>query len=114
MLDDLGARAVADGSSGLLQGFDAAHVDTHRGVELQRLAAGGCLGGSKEDADLLAQLVDEDRGRSRRRQRARDLTQRLAHEASLESHVGVTHLPLDLCLRNERGDGVDDDDIDAA
>src|SRR5690606_21595673 len=56
VLDDLGARAVADRLGALLEGLDAADVDTHRGVELQRLAAGGGLRGAEEHPDLLAQL----------------------------------------------------------
>ena len=46
-----------------LAGFDRldpADVQPHRGVELQRLAAGGGLGRAEHHADLHAQLVDED------------------------------------------------------
>ena len=40
--------------------LDAADVEAHRGVELERRAAGGGLGVAEHDADLLADLVDED------------------------------------------------------
>ncbi len=49
-------------SSTVLQRLDPPDVDTHRGVELQRLAAGGRLGITEQDADLLPKLVDENRG----------------------------------------------------
>src|SRR5690606_33850738 len=84
VLDDLGARAVADRLGALLEGLDAADVDTHRGVELQRLAAGGGLRGAEEHPDLLAQLVDEDRRGARGGQRTGDLAQRLGHEPGLQ------------------------------
>src|SRR5690606_19573667 len=62
VLDDLDPGAVADRVAAVLEGLDAAHVQAHRGVELQRLAAGGGLRRAEHDADLLAQLVDEDGG----------------------------------------------------
>ena len=39
---------------------DAADVQADRGVELERVAAGGRLGVAEHDADLHADLVDED------------------------------------------------------
>ena len=47
-------------------------------------------------------------------QRAGHLAQRLAHEAGLQADVAVAHLALDLGARRERGDGVDDDDVERA
>ena len=44
---------------------------------------------------------------------ARELAQRLAHEAGLDADEAVAHLALDLRARHEGGDGVDDDDVDA-
>src|SRR6478736_2166651 len=60
VLDDLDAGAVSDCLGAVLERLDAADVEAHRRVELQRLAAGGGLGRAEEHADLLAQLVDED------------------------------------------------------
>ena len=60
VLDDAGAHAVADDLLALLQRLDAADVDADRAVELERAAAGGGLRVAEDDADLLAQLVDED------------------------------------------------------
>src|SRR6266511_2214519 len=59
VLDDLHADAVADRLDPFLQGLDAADVEPHRGVELQRAAAWSGLGRTEHDADLLAQLVRE-------------------------------------------------------
>src|SRR5690606_12639422 len=83
VLDDLDARAVADGLGALLEGLDAADVHAHRGVELERLATRRRLRGAEEHADLLAQLVDEDRRRARGVERTGDLAQGLRHESRL-------------------------------
>ena len=65
VLHDLDAHAVADRLDAFLQRLDAADVEAHRRVELQRAAARGRLGVAEHDADLLAQLVREDRRRCR-------------------------------------------------
>ena len=64
ILDDLGAGVVADELAGrVLQALHAADVDADRRIILQGAAAGGDLGVAVDDADLLAQLVDEDADR---------------------------------------------------
>ena len=45
---------------------------------------------------------------------AGELAQRLRHQARLQADVRVAHLALDLGLRHERRDRVDDDDVDRA
>ena len=109
VLDDLDAGAVSDRVGAVLQRLDATDVEADRRVELQRLAAGGGLGRAEEDADLLAQLVDEDHRGVGLVETTGELAQRLRHESSLQTHVRVAHLALDLGLGHERGDGVDDD-----
>ena len=47
VLDHLDARLVADHFFAILDGADAADVEPHRGVELQRVATGGGLGASR-------------------------------------------------------------------
>ena len=96
----------------LLEALDAAEVDADGAVELERAAAGGRLRVAEDDADLLAQLVDEDDGGAGARDGAGELAQRLRHEARLQAGQRVAHLALDLGARHERGDGVDDDDVD--
>ena len=114
VLDDLDARAVADRLGAVLERLDAADVEADRGVELERLAARGGLGAAEEDADLLAQLVDEDHRGVGLAESTGELAQRLRHEAGLQADVAVAHLALDLGARHERRDGVDDDEVDRA
>ena len=112
VLDDLDAGAVADHVGAVLQGLDAADVETHRRVELQRPAARRGLGRAEHDADLLAQLVDEDGDGAGLVEVAGELAQRLAHEAGLEADVAVAHLALDLGPGRERRHRVDHEDVD--
>ena len=59
-LDDLDPDVVADDVAALLDALDPADVQPDGGVELQGVAAGGGLGVAVHDADLHAELVDED------------------------------------------------------
>src|SRR6185503_20244607 len=52
VLHHLDARLRADHFLALLDGADAADVHAHRGVELERVAAGGGLRVAEHDADL--------------------------------------------------------------
>src|SRR5699024_6967110 len=67
---------------------------------------------SEHHADLLTQLVNEDRSRTSLVQRASHLAKGLAHQSSLETHVGISHFAVDLCLGGQCGNGVNDDHID--
>ena len=104
VLDDLGANAVADDLGALLDGVDASHVDANGRVELEGTAAAGRLRTAEHDADLLAELVDEDARGVRAAERARELAQRLTHEPRLEADRRVAHLAFEFSSRNERGD----------
>ena len=55
-----GCPAFADDVLALLDGADASNVESHRGVELQRLAPAGGLGASKHHPDFHSNLIDED------------------------------------------------------
>src|SRR5438034_7977956 len=114
VLDDLHADAVADRLDPLLQGLDATDVEPDRRVELQRAAARSRLGRAEHDADLLAQLVREERDRVGAVQRAGGLAQALAHQPGLEADVAVAHLSFDLGLRRQGRDRVDGDDVERA
>src|SRR3984893_9619171 len=70
---DLGARA--DDYIAFFDCRDAANVDAHRGVELERTAAGRGFRVAEHDADLLADLVNENQRRARFRDCARPLAQ---------------------------------------
>ena len=88
-------------------------IDAHRRVELERAAAGRRFRVAEHDADFFAELIDEDEARFRFRHRAGELAQRLRHEARLQTHLRVAHLAFDFRARHQRGDRVDDHDIDA-
>src|SRR4029450_2726649 len=81
VLDHLGPGPVADHLGTVLQRLDAPHIQPDRGVELERPPAGGGLRRSKEDTDLLPELVDEDGGGLGLGDRAGELAEGLAHEA---------------------------------
>src|SRR5450631_2970959 len=114
VLHDLHAGLVADHLFAALDRADAADVDAHRGVELERVAAGGGLGIAEHDPDLHADLVDEDDERVGAPDVGGELPQRLAHEARLQSHLRLAHLALDLRFRRERRDRIDHDAIDGS
>src|SRR4051794_5996053 len=90
VLHDLHPGAVADRLRAVLQRLDAADVEPDRRVELQRLPTRGGLGAAEEHADLLAQLVDEDRGGLRLVEATGELAECLRHEPRLEADVAVT------------------------
>jgi hypothetical protein len=93
---------------------DAADVEPHRGVELERVAARGRLGAAEHHADLHADLVDEDDHAVRAADVAGELAQRLAHQARVQADVRVAHLALDLGLGRQRRDRVDHHDVHRA
>ena len=98
VLDDLDAGTVAGGILPVLELGDLAHVDAYGGVELQGVTAGSGLGVAEHHADLLAQLVDEDTAGVGLRNVGGELSQGLAHQPGLQSHLLVSHLTLDLRL----------------
>ncbi len=109
---DLGARP----HHGLpvLQRRDPADVDADRGIELQGAAAGRRLGVAEHDADLFADLVDEDQARLRLGDDRGQLAQGLGHQARLQAHLRLAHLSFDLGLGHQGRDRVDDDHVDRA
>src|SRR5882762_7239902 len=113
VLYDLDARSAADHHIAVLDARDAADVHAHRRVELQRAAASGRFGVAEHDADLFAQLVDEDQAALRLRHRARELPERLRHQPRLQAHLRFAHLAFDFCPGHQRRDRVDDDHVDA-
>src|ERR1700684_3223299 len=78
VLDHLYAGLVADHLVALLDGADAADVEADRGIELERVAAGGGFRRAVHDADLHADLVDEDHHGVGAVDRGGELAQRLA------------------------------------
>src|SRR6185437_929017 len=114
VLDDLHARHVAGHFLAILDGADAADVQAHGGIELQRVAASGGLGIAEHHPDLHADLVDEDDDRVVALDVAGELAQRLGHQPGVQAHLHITHLALDLRLGREGRDRVDHYDVHGA
>src|SRR5713101_4240760 len=111
---DFAARARADHPVALLDGLDAADIDAHRGVELERTAARGGFRIAEHDADLFADLVDEDEAGARLRDNRGEFAQRLRHQPRLQAHRWLTHFALELGLRDQRCNRVHDDTVHGA
>ena len=92
VLYDFDLRPVADDLVAIFDSGAAPHFHANRGVELQSVAAGGRLGIAEHDADLLAQLVDEDEAGVGARDLAGELSQSLRHQPRLQADVAVAHL----------------------
>ena len=89
-------------SPAALELLDAAHIQAHRRVELQSAAAGSGLRVAVHNADLFAELVDEDGHTVGFADGAGQLAQTLGHQTSLNTHMAVAHLALDLGLGDHR------------
>src|SRR5574337_119121 len=107
VLDHLDAGFRTDDLFALLDRADTTDVQPHRGVELQRVAAGGGFRAAEHHADLHADLVDEDHQGAGFLDVRGELAQGLAHQAGVQADVGITHLTLDFRLRGQRGHRVD-------
>src|SRR3974390_282213 len=95
VLHDLDLGAIADNLIALFDGADAANVDAHRGVELQRAPARGGFRIAEHHANLLANLVDEDKGSTRLGNDAGKFAQGLRHQAGLQTDMAVPHPPVE-------------------
>ena len=111
VLGHLRPCAIADHLRAALDGFNAADVQAHRRVELQRPPARGGLGRAEHHAHFLAQLVDEHASRARLVQVGSELAHRLRHEPRLQPHMRVAHLALQLGSRRQSRNRVDHDHI---
>ena len=69
---------------------------------------------AEHDANLLADLVDEDERGADRGNAAGELAEGLGHQASLKAHVGVAHFAVEFGLGDESGYGVNDEDVNGA
>ena len=98
--------------------FAAAHFDSDGAVEFERASACGRLRRplAVAGAYLRAELVDEDDGRVAFRYGGGEAAQRVAHEARVKADLlaALVHPAVYLGLRRERGDGVDDYEVDRA
>src|SRR5580692_5014700 len=83
ILDDFDARARSDAVLADLDRFELANVEPNGCIEFQRAAARRRFGISEHDADLFAELVDEDHHGFAARDRGGQLAQRLGHQSGL-------------------------------
>src|SRR5207249_1848222 len=114
VLHHLHLGAAADHLVAVLEGAEAADVEPDRGVELERVAARRGLRVAEQDADLHADLVDEDDDGPRLGDGTGQLAERLRHEPRLEAHLRIAHIALDLGARNQGSDGIDDQHVERA
>ena len=114
VFDDLGAGTVAHHFRAGFERFDAAHVDADAREVFERAAARRRFGVAVHNADLLAQLVDEDDDGIRLGDGARELAQRLRHQPRHHADAALAHLSFKLAAREESGHGVHHDDIHRA
>src|SRR5687768_2007150 len=77
VLHDFDASTPADYGVAILDASDAANVDAHRRIELERPPTGRRFGIAEHDADFFTQLIDENQTGLRLRHRAGQLSQRL-------------------------------------
>ena len=92
VLHDLHLRAAADDFVSIFDRGDPPHIGANRSVELQGAAAGGRFRIAEHDADLFADLVDEDHARLGLARHSADLAQGLRHEPGLETDEVVAHM----------------------
>src|SRR6266496_4043066 len=84
-----------DGLSAVLDRLLPADIEANGRVELQRPTARGGLGRPEHDADLLADLVDEDDRAARAGDGGRQLPERLRHQSGLQARQRVAHVAVE-------------------
>src|ERR1022692_1217549 len=114
VLDHLDPGFVADDFFAALDRPNAADVEPDRSIELERVAAAGRLRVAEHHSDLHPNLIDENDQNIGALDIRRELAQRLAHPPRLQTGKLVAHFAFDFRLRHERGDRVDDNDVDSA
>ena len=113
VLNDLDIDLVADDLRAVLDCLAAADIQTNAGVKLQRSSARRRLRVTEHDPDLFTQLVDEDRRAFAAVHHTAELSHRLGHHARLQTDLRIAHLAIQLCLRHQCRNRVDNDDVNA-
>ena len=112
VLDHLGSHTVANRlAGGIFDGRDAPYVQTDGTVEFQGITARRGLRVAEHHTDLYADLIDEDQTGFALADHARHFSQGLAHEAGLQTHMALSHLPLQFRRRHQGRHRVDHNDV---
>ena len=94
-----------------LEGCYAPQVDADGAVEFQGVAACGGFGVAEHHADFHTNLVYENQSGFAFGDYGGEFPHRLAHQSCLKTHVAVAHFAFDFGLRGQRGDRVDNDNV---
>ena len=86
----------------LFQGLNAANIEPHGGIELEGVPPGSGFGVAVGNADFLPQLVKENHRALGFADAAGNFPQRLAHQAGLQTHVGIAHFPFNFRPGHQR------------
>ena len=101
-------------AGGVLERLAPANVDAYAGVKLECLAAGSDFGAAKHHTHFFAQLIGENAGGLGFAHDGGEFAEGLAHQPRLHPHSGHAHVAFELGFGDERGNGVDDDDVQRA
>ena len=95
----------------VFQSIHSTHVNTNSRIELQRTTTGSSFRVAEHNANFFTNLVDENSSAFRFCNQTSQFTQRLAHQTSLQTNMGVAHFAFDFCTRNQSRNGVNYDNI---
>src|SRR6266540_4304906 len=110
---DFDARPISRYNAvGLFDGADAADIDSHAGVKLQRPAAGSRLRVSKHDSDLFPNLVCENAACSRFGNDRREFAQRSTHQSRLRTDCRIANFTFQLCSGDQRCHRINDNYVE--
>ena len=104
---------VSDYLTCQLQGLYTAHIKTNRWIELKCTSTSSRLWISKHNANLLTQLIDKNYDTIRTADCCCQLTKCLWHKSCLKTHMGITHIAINLCLWNKRCNRIDNHNINS-
>ena len=92
---------VTDHLAALLQGLCPSDIKTYGSIELQSTSTSRCLRVAKHNTNLFTELIDKDYHTVRTAYCCSKFTKCLRHQTCMKTYMTVSHIPLDLCLRNQ-------------
>ena len=102
---------VTNHLSALLQSLSSADIHTDRWIELQCPSTRCCLRITEHNANLLTQLVDKDYNTVWFTDNRCQLSECLWHQSCLQTYMCITHITLNLLLRNKCCNRIDYDNV---